>query len=318
MKFLSILFVAVCLNMACKNEPGPYPSMSNQRAVINKKKYVQPIRILDSSAIVTDLKFLASDSCAGRAPGTKGHELALQRIISRIRSSGVDSFDNSLVNAFSKYFHNTPVIASNVIGYVKGNAEPDSFIVISAHYDHLGKIGDSIYYGASDNASGVACVLAMASYFNKHPQRCSLVFALFDMEEEGEKGAFRFTEQLPSHMSLKKIKLNVNVDMIVRNDDHELFACGVYHYPFLKYLVDETQTLTNTKLLMGHDHGKGREDWTNLSDHYPFHRNHIPFIYLGTEDHVDYHRPSDTWNKIDLSDYIENCNLIATMVTKIK
>jgi hypothetical protein len=251
MKFLFILFAAVCLNMACKNDPGPYPSVSRQRATVGKKKYVQPIRILDSSVIVNDLKFLASDSCEGRAPGTRGHELALQSIINHMRSSGLDSFDNSLVQSFNKYFHNKPVIATNVIGFVKGNTRPDSFIVISAHYDHLGKVGDSIYYGASDNASGVACVLAMASYFNKHPQRCSLVFALFDMEEEGEKGAFRFTEQLPSPMSLEKIKLNVNVDMIVRNDDHELFACGVYHYPYLKYLVDETQALTNTKLLMG-------------------------------------------------------------------
>ncbi len=105
--------------------------------------------------------------------------------------------------------------------------------------------------------------------------------------------------------------------MIVRNDDNEIFACGIYHYPSLKNIIKEIQLRTNTKILMGHDKGAGREDWTNLSDHYAFHLQKIPFLYFGTEDHIDYHRPTDTWNKIDLSNYIENCNMLTLLATMI-
>src|SRR4029077_10118682 len=108
-----------------------------------KKTKVTPVRILDSTSIVEDLKFLASDSCEGRAPGSQGHELAMQRIVDRMRKAGIDSFDNSFLKGFTRYYHHTPVSAANIVGYVRGRSMPDSFVIVTAHYDHLGKIGDS-------------------------------------------------------------------------------------------------------------------------------------------------------------------------------
>ncbi len=72
-----------------------------------------------------------------------------------------------------------------MIGYVPGAEKPDSFIILCAHYDHLGKMGEAIFYGANDNASGIATMLDLATYFVDHPQRYSLVFIAFGAERSG-------------------------------------------------------------------------------------------------------------------------------------
>ena len=317
----SIPFLIIaCVVVAKYYSPGSvYPSLGIQRIILNNKKAVAPIRLLDSSQIIEDLRFLSSDSCAGRQPGTKGHFLSAERILLRFRETGVDSFNNSLVQKFSGKERNGSKEGKNIIGWTRGTKYPEKYIVISAHYDHIGKTATGeIYHGASDNASGAACLLAIAKFFNQHPQPYSLIFAAFDREESGFEGSFYFVNDPMSTAHHPVIKFNLNIDMIARNDKNEIFACGIIHYPFLAYLVKEIQTKTNVKLLMGHDKGKNREDWTRLSDHFPFHLKRIPFLYIGTEDHPDYHKPSDTFDKIDLGTYIENCNMVALLAEIIK
>ncbi len=307
---IPVLLLAIILFLVFSSHSPAYPSLAKQRAVLNERSAVMPVRILDSMQIIEDLKFLSSDTCEGRKPGTIGHQRAAERIISRMREAGLDSFDNSLIQPFDIYSKGNLVTAHNITGWIKGTKHPQQFIVISAHYDHVGRIGDSIYYGASDNASGTACLLAMAKYFKQHPPVYSLIFAAFDAEETGLKGANHFVEQLPGSLQLSSIVFNLNIDMIARNDDNEIVACGIHHYPSLKKIIEQVQPRTNTKILMGHDKGSGREDWTSLSDHYPFYLQKIPFLYFGTEDHIDYHKPTDTFFRIDLRNYLENCNMI--------
>jgi len=296
----------------------PYPSLDKQRAALANKPAVPPTRILDSAAIVNDLKYLASDTCEGRKPGTTGHARAVDRIALRMREAGLDSFNKALIQTFNGKYMDRNTMGKNIIGWIKGTQYPDKYIVISAHYDHLGKIGPHTYYGASDNASGTACILAMAKYFKQYPQPCSLIFAAFDREESGIEGSFNFVDQLPPPLSLSNIRLNLNVDMIARNDNNEIFVSGIYHSPSLIYAVNETQNKTNAKLLMGHDKGNVYEDWTSQSDHFSFYKKSIPFLYIGVEDHVDYHKPTDTYDKINYSSYIENCNMIVSLIKTIK
>src|SRR5687768_9047246 len=73
-------------------DPAPYPPLTEQRAQLANKPWVQPTRVLDSSQIITDLEYLSSDICAGRLPGTAGHAAAMDRILLRMRAAGVDSF----------------------------------------------------------------------------------------------------------------------------------------------------------------------------------------------------------------------------------
>ena len=296
-----------------------YPSVSKQRKVLTNKPWVTLFRILDSVQIVDDLKFLSGDSCAGRQPGTKGHRLAVNRILMRMRQSALDSFNSSLIQNFEGKIINMSLKGQNIVSWIKGTMYPDKFIVISAHYDHIGKDENgNIFYGASDNASGTACLLALAKYFKQYPHAYSLIFAAFDREESGLEGATYFVEHNSSDTLQPKIIFNLNLDMIVRGADRELFVSGISHNPSLKYIVAELQQKTNSKILMGHDRGGGYHDWTDKSDHYPFYKKNIPFLYLGTEDHPDYHKTTDSFDKIDLSDYIENCNLAVQILMTIK
>jgi Zn-dependent M28 family amino/carboxypeptidase len=117
---------------------------------------------------------------------------------------------------------------------------------------------------------------------------------------------------------LEAIALNLNMDMISRNDQNELYAVGTHHYPFLKPYVERVAARSNIKLLMGHDSGAVRsEDWTNASDHGPFHARGIPFLYFGVEDHEDYHQPSDEFARIQPEFYHRAVETILEMVLEL-
>jgi Zn-dependent M28 family amino/carboxypeptidase len=288
--------------------------LTEQRAAAASKNHATPVRLLDSAQIISDLLFLASDACQGRAPGSTGHQLAAQRVMERMRAAGVDSFGGSLLDRRMARPINGSSEIRNVVGWIKGTRYPSNFIVVSAHYDHLGIRNGKTFYGADDNASGTACLLAMAKYFKQHPHEYSLVFAAFDREESGLEGAEAFAKWFAAEKSTSNVLLNLNMDMIARSDKNEIFASGISHYPKLRYLVDAVQEKVNVALLMGHDTGNDLDDWTKQSDHHVFHKLGIPFLYLGVEDHPDYHKPTDTPGKINFSRYIENCNMIAMLL----
>ena len=95
--------------------------------------------------------------------------------------------------------------------------------------------------------------------------------------------------------------MNVNLDMVGRNEAGELYVAGTYHYPQLLPMVTEVQAVAPLKLLVGHDRPDlpPGDDWNGSSDHGPFHNAGIPFLYFGVEDHPDYHRATDDWDKIE-------------------
>jgi hypothetical protein len=317
----SITAIAVCagyLVIERSSSASASHPVNKVIAAFNRHNTNAAPRVLDSAAIINDLRYLASDTCEGRYPGSPGHEKAVERIVTRMREAGLDSFNNTLIQEFPARKTNNSSTGKNIVGWIKGTKHPEKYIVITAHYDHLGIEGNSTYYGASDNASGTACLLALASYFKKDPQPCSLVFVAFDREEMGLEGSYRFIEELPPPLSLPAISMNLNLDMITRNDDREIFICGIYHYPELQYVADQVRDRTTLKVLTGHDRGGGHNDWTTQSDHFAFHRKKIPFLYLGVEDHPDYHRPTDSFDKIDRASYIETCNMIVLLTKLLK
>ena len=91
----------------------------------------------------------------------------------------------------------TTVEGANIVGFLRGTAHPERYIVISAHYDHLGTFSGEIFHGADDNASGTAGVLAVAQWFQAHPPQNSIIIALFDGEEEIELGSKAFVKSPP-------------------------------------------------------------------------------------------------------------------------
>ena len=320
--FLFATHIFSCKKSSEKNgdlSVQPYPPIAEQRAAIASKLVVSPVHILDSLQIIQDLEYLASDVCEGRKPGTTGHSLAKEHILNRMRSNGVDSFGSSLEEFFTGFDITGTTTGKNIIGLVKGKEFPDKYIIISAHYDHLGKApnGD-VYNGADDNASGISCLLDLSRYFKQNPFSYSLVFAAFDREESGLEGAYNFVHQMGVLIGTNNIKFNLNLDMIARSDSNEIFFCGIRHYRPYKFLVDQTQYKTNIKLLMGHDGGSSGNDWTYSGDHSAFHQKNIPFLYIGVEDHSDYHATTDDVTKINYSRFIETCNMIASVILILK
>jgi Zn-dependent M28 family amino/carboxypeptidase len=174
-------------------------------------------------------------------------------------------------------------------------------MVISAHYDHLGIRNGAMYPGADDNASGVAVALALAKQCAAKPWTHDAVFALLDAEERGLQGARALLATPP--IPRARMALDINFDMVSRNDRHELYVAGTRQRPELKAVLDPIAARAPVKLLFGHDKpvpsAGPMYDWTMQSDHGVFHQAGVPFVYFGVEDHADYHQPSDTADKID-------------------
>ena len=140
--------------------------------------------------------------------------------VSTTQSKGVEIWMlDSVFNQFSKDIHIniTSIFVSsyesnNVVGYVEGIEYPDSFIILCGHYDHLGKMGDAIFYGANDNASGIAMLLDLASYFSEHPQKYSVAFIAFGGEELGLLGSLNYIRN--PLIPLNRTKFVFNMDLM--------------------------------------------------------------------------------------------------------
>lgn len=192
----------------------------------------------------------------------------------------------------------------NIIGYVEGNV--DSFIVFSAHYDHLGMLGkQATFNGANDNASGCAMVLTLADYFVhlKNKPHYSVCFLFFSAEEEGILGSYYFVEH--PIFELEKIKFLINLDMVGTGQEGiQIVNSTIFtkETNLLNKLNNENNWLVNIK----------KRGAAANSDHYPFYAKGVPsfFIYtLGGNKH--YH---DIYDKPDSLSFFAFENLSKLMI----
>lgn len=264
--------------------------------------------IADREQLLQDIEWLSSDEREGRKTGTEGNRMAQDYIDERFRELNLETFGGGYRHPFD---HTPPpseqnepeaTEAVNLIGFVEGTGNPERFIVITAHYDHLGIEDGEIYNGADDNASGTGGLLAAAAWFSANPPENSMMFIAFDAEEQGLAGARHFTDN--PVVPLDQIVLNVNMDMISNNFENELYAVGTSHYKFLKPVIEESTADADVNILFGYDTPDAPQDWTMASDHGPFHSKEIPFVYFGVEDHPQYHQPDDTVEHINPDFYV--------------
>ena len=268
----------------------------------------QPAQPLSAQELMDTVKLLASPDLEGRRMGTPGNAKARAWIVEQFKKANLSPLGGSLEIPFTFTRNGVESKGVNVVGVCRGTGSKtaeakssDPLMVISAHYDHLGVREGLTYHGADDNASGVAVVLALARHCQRTPWAHDVVFVAFDAEEQGLQGARAFVAAPP--VAKERIALNVNLDMVSRSATNELYLAGTYHRPALKPLLEPVAARSQIKLLFGHDKPKdqsgGVDDWTLQSDHGAFHAAGIPFVYFGVEDHPDYHRPTDTADKID-------------------
>lgn len=281
------------------------------------QRVAPPHPVIDSAATWRTLTELAADSMEGRAIGSRGNAAARALLVRRLQRAGLVPGAPAFEQRFPVVVRDTSVHdGANVVAIVPG-ADTTRFIVISAHYDHVGTRAGQVFNGADDNASGTAAALALAEWYAGHQPMHTMIFVFFDGEESGLRGARAFVAGPPNRVN--RIAVNVNLDMVARLDKNELYAAGATPYPFLRPLLEATAAAAPVKLLLGHDsNDKGPgENWINQSDQGAFHAMGIPFVYFGVEDHPDYHRHTDEVERINPGRFIASLRTIADFVHRL-
>lgn len=325
---LILLALAIGLFVYSRSFHPEREDAPGQRALLAKRvPAALPARV-DAASLLGDVRALAAPEMEGRAVGTLGGERARDYLRARYGALGLQPVGAGFDQPFSftpgrgiRFWRGTfwqtpqPVHGANLVGKITGSVEPGKYLVLSAHYDHLGIRAGKLYPGADDNASGVAALLAAASYFRQHPPRHSLLLVAFDGEESGLRGARAYVENPP--VALAVTLLDINFDMLSRSPAGEIFLTGLHANPQLRALLDPVRARAVPRILYGHDFPRpfwSGDDWTNSSDHGAFNDKGIPFIYLGVEDHPDYHQPSDTFARLDQTFYTAVANSMVDII----
>ena len=213
--------------------------------------------------------------------------------------ANIETIDLTIENKFLKSCE-----TQNVIGYIQGSLKPDSFVVVLAHYDHLGLMGKETYFpGANDNASGMAMLLNLAAHYVKNPTTCTMVFIALSAEEPGLLGAKAFTEH--PLIKLQKIKFLINFDLAgtgeegIRVVNGSIFA---KNFELLKQLNAEYHLLPKIDI---------RGEACN-SDHCMFYQKGVPCFYIYTQGGIKaYH---DVYDRFETLPFTEFVNYSALMI----
>ena len=198
----------------------------------------------------------------------------------------------------------------NVIGYIKGKSKPEEYIIVSAHYDHLGKRGDEVFNGANDNGSGTVAILGIAEALAKavregfSPER-SIVFLWVCGEEKGLLGSEYYSEN--PVFPLDKTILNVNVDMVGRSDEKYtkgedfIYIIGSDRLSSDVHKINESVNQKYSQMILDYTYNSEEDPnrYYYRSDHYNFAKKGIPAIFYFNGTHADYHRTTDDVEKIN-------------------
>lgn len=309
-KYLSLYFVLFMM-FSCKGQSEN--TIQENSTVQTEFKTHQ----FDTIALLERVKFLSLDSLEGRRTGEKGGLLARDYVVNQFKKYNIAPLLEEYTQPFSFEGRRDKKTyeGANVLGLIKGTEHPEKHIVISAHYDHVGINNGEIYNGADDDASGTSAIIAVAEYLKNNPPKHSVVIAAFDAEEMGLRGAAHFLEA--KTIAKENIVLNINLDMVGRNDNNELYVVGTNLYTQLQPSITDLELPESFKLSVGHDGLDGKQSWVTSSDHGPFHRQEIPFLYFGVEDHKDYHKPTDDFEFIQPEFYAKAVTVIISVLERI-
>lgn len=307
MKYLFYYIAIIAIIVSCNTTKETTQNNTQDKTVVT---YSNTITL---NELKTNLYTFASDEFNGRETGELGQKKAAEFLKEKYLGYGIKSPVST-----SDYFQEIPksflpnnVKASeNVVAYIEGSTYPNEIIVVSAHYDHLGTNGTKIFNGADDDASGTVAVLEIAEAFKKAksegygPKR-SILFLHLTAEEKGLYGSKWYVENpifpIQNHIA------NLNIDMIGRVDDAHI---GTKNYIYLigsNKLSTELHNLSeevnsefiNLQLDYTYNDENDPNRFYYRSDHYNFAKNNIPIIFYFNGVHKDYHKSTDTAEKIN-------------------
>ncbi len=281
------------------------------------KLFKKSLESISSTDLKKHLYIIASDEMEGRETGSDGQKKAGKYMMEEYRKMGVSH--PKTMNSFyqivpQEYIGNRRGKAypesENILAFIEGTEKPHEIIVLSAHYDHVGKNkAGEIFNGADDDASGTAALMEIAEAFQlakktgKAPKR-SILFLHVTAEEIGLIGSKYYVEN--PVFPLENTVANLNIDMIGRSDpDNEgknyVYVIGSDRLSTsLKKINEMSNAATvNLELNYKYDDPQDPEMLYYRSDHYNFAKNNVPAAFYFDGIHEDYHRPTDTPDKID-------------------
>lgn len=269
------------------------------------------------------LSALADDSLAGRQTGSVEIGTAAAFLAQRFEALGLEPvipgtfYHEFTVSPDAPAVRHAPdvggVASRNVVGMVRGTDPSAGYVIVGAHYDHLGRGGfgsldpDSlgvVHNGADDNASGTVAMLEAARLIAHMAPRRSVVFIGFAGEEYGLLGSAAFVRDGPVPMD--SVYAMVNLDMVGRLREKRLSAFG----------AESAEELLEILELANRDYGfqlNASGDGYGSSDHASFYAAGIPVIHLFTGTHEDYHRTTDDWDKINIEGLADIAGFTATL-----
>jgi len=303
--------------------------------------------LVSERELMSHLSFLASDAVQGREAGTPFEKVAATYLIAHHQRWGNPPFlKNSYIHTFplrrirpttenpdnpknsskkkpvqtSKSLYDT-LIAWNVLAYRPGTVQPGQYVILSAHYDHLGvNSRGEVYNGADDNGSGTAVLLEAARLLSLlPPPKRSIIFFHTGAEEKGLVGAFRFVRD--SLIPLDSIVAVLNVDMLGRADtlhqpgENYLYAIGpAYTTPRLKEIHEAVNAACcGWQFDYRYDDKSHPERLFYRSDHYAFAQKGVPAVFYFGGLHGDYHQTTDDIEKIEPARLRRSAVLLAAL-----
>jgi hypothetical protein len=200
----------------------------------------------------------------------------------------------------------------NVLGVIEGSDPKlkDEYVVVTGHFDHVGQKPPFTFHGADDNASACAAVIAIAEALRASPTppKRSILFLVFEAEEDFLQGAFHYVDH--PVVPLDKTVAVLNMDMIGRDEESPTWnthaednkngvnLVGTLYSPDLRRVIETANQKIGLKLDYKTD-GDDREGWFSRSDHFPFAIKGVPMVLFNTGEHPDYHTANDTWDRIN-------------------
>lgn len=299
-------------------------------AVQNPQKvYESSLKSISADNLKRDLYIIASDEMQGRDTGSPGQKKAGEYMIGQYKKMGVGhppSMNSYYQKVPSEYMSKRKKIndSENILAYIEGSEKPNEIIVVSAHYDHVGMNNGQIYNGADDDGSGTVGVMAIAEAFQKakkagHGPKRSILFLHVTGEEKGLFGSSYYSDN--PVFPLANTVADLNIDMIGRVDplhkDNPNFVYVVGSEMLssqLKEAVEKANKAThNLYLDYKYDDPKDPDRIYYRSDHYNFAKHNIPIAFFFDGIHEDYHKPTDTPDKIDYPLLMKRTQLVFTI-----
>jgi len=309
----------IVFTLACSSGKNIVVTKSNDAS-----SYLQSIT---KEKLKEHLYIVASDEMEGRNTGEPGQKKAGIYLINYYKSLGV-SFPNAATSFYqpipASFFKKTfsPKLgdSENIWAFIKGSEKPDEILVISAHYDHVGMKNNEIYNGADDDGSGTVALLEMAAAFQKAkkdgngPKR-SILFLHVTGEEHGLLGS-KFYSENPLYPIANTIA-DINIDMIGRRgygketNDNYVYVIGSDRLSSDLHSISEAANAKYVNLELDYIYNDLNDPnrFYYRSDHYNFAKHGIPSIFYFNGVHDDYHKPTDTPDKIDYPLYTKRTQL---------